>query len=439
MKFFTRGSCPGRRDAVRRGSAHGFRPQGEEVEGRIVLSTSPLLTALTTSRAWIDYAPSYASSTDPYNANPSDAKIKADMKALRAEGWQGLVTYTIQGSYADIPRLAKAAGFKWVIAGIYDPTSQAELANAKKVLPYTDGFMVGNEGLADGRYTFDQLAAAVAQVRALGKPVTTSEPGGQYFPGAKYAASLIKLGDWLFPNVDYFLWGNPPPTHSRSPAAMWVDVKYAYQNLVQMNQTKGPVVVHETFFPTANLPSGNADPNATQANQVSWYGTQAFAHPGFAGNFYFVWGEAFDQPWKHTVVNGRDYEPFMGMNGLNQSNGEPTPKASITQLKADYTGTYGKSRTATRLAVTAPRPSVGTNMLYARVVTASGGAPPQGTVRFFDGGQLLGSAPVADGQAQWPVAPTPGVHQYTAEFEGDGDYLWSTATLSRRFVIRNSA
>jgi hypothetical protein len=159
------------------------------------------------------------SANDLYNPNPTEMRIQADLTSLYQEGFRGVITYTLLGSYADIPKIAKSVGFLWVIAGIYDPTNQAEVdaAASQNVLPYTDAFVVGNEGLTDGRYTYSELTTAINEVEAAtGKPVTTSEPAGAYYApngsSAPYAQQLLGLGSWLFPNIDYFLWANQPST-----------------------------------------------------------------------------------------------------------------------------------------------------------------------------------------------------------------------------------
>jgi hypothetical protein len=37
----------------------------------------------------------------------------------------------------------------------------------------------------------------------------------------------------------------------------------------------------------------------------------------------FVWGEAFDQPWKISIDS---YEPHMGLNAINNPDGTANPK-----------------------------------------------------------------------------------------------------------------
>ena len=387
-------------------------------------SSAAFLGALTTQRYWVDYAPSYNSATDPYNANPTDQQINSDMNALHAEGFRGLVTYTLLGTYADIPRIAKADGFQYVIAGIYYPNNPTEIAAAASpnVLRYTDAFVVGNEGLQDGRYTLSQLTTAMAEVRrATGKPVTTSEPGRQYYAGSPNSQALLSLGDWLFPNIDYFLFPEPS-----MPQQMWANVSFVYSYMLQNNKTPGPVVAKEAFYPT-----GGADPIANPQNQIAWYGT--YAVPGTVNGqpFYFVWGEAFDQPWKISIDS---YEPHMGLNAINNPDGTANPKPIISQLAADIMGTYGTTRTTTRLGTTRPRTRAGQVLLTADVKAAKRGLRPKGIVRFFDGTQYLGSAKVVNGVARLRALVPPGMKRFEAVFQGTGTYLDSRDEIARRFV-----
>jgi exo-beta-1,3-glucanase (GH17 family) len=355
------------------------QPCLEGLEDRLILSTasSPVLSALTTYRYWTDYAPSYNATSDPYNANPSDAHITSDLKALYSEGWRGLVTYTILGSYADIPKIAKSVGFRWVIAGVYDPTNATEVANASSpnVLPYADAYVVGNEGLTDDRYTDTQLTAAIGTVKqATDKPVSTSEPGGAYYSGSPYARQLLGLGDWLFPNIDYFLWGGQPST----PQFMWTNVSFVYQYMEQNQTTPGPVVAKEVFYPTA----GGAQ--ASDANQIAWYGSEAVPNLVNGQPFYFVWGEAFDQPWKYTI---NAYEPHMGLHLTNNPDGTGQPKPIISQLQADFTRTYGPST---------PTPTPTPPILKGEMPLTSG----KGARKRIRGDELFFTAPLDSASAQ---------------------------------------
>jgi hypothetical protein len=209
------------------------------------------------------------------------------------------------------------------------------------VLPYTDAFVVGNEGLQYDQgptsnphgYTYTELTTAINEVKQMtGKPVTTSEPAGAYYTpngsGAPYATQLLSLGDWLFPNIDYFLWGGKPST----PQSMWTNVLFVYQFMVANQETPGPVVAKEIAYPSAG------GPQASDANQISWYHNYAYAAANqVAGEpFFFVYFEAYDQPWKSSDA----YEPHMGLNALNNPDGSSQPKPAVAQLQADIMSVY---------------------------------------------------------------------------------------------------
>ena len=405
----------------------GLRPSLDALEDRLVLTgntNAAFFNALTTRRYWVDYAPSNNSSSDPYNANPTDQQIDSDMKALYSEGFRGLVTYTLLGTYADIPRIAKADGFQYVIAGIYYPDNSTEIAAASSsgVLPYTDAFVVGNEGLQARRYSISQLTTAIAEVQqATGKPVSTSEAGGQYYAGSANSQALLSMGDWLFPNIDYFQFPGPS-----TPQQMWTNVSFVYSYMLQNNKTPGPVVAKEAFYPTAG-----ADAVASPQNQITWYGSEAVPGKVNGQPFYFVWGEAFDQPWKIQIDS---YEPHMGLNSINNSNGSAAPKPIISQLAADISGTYGTTRTAMTLSTTKPRTRAGQVQLTAKVGSAGKGLLPKGTVRFFDGDRYLGTAKVIDGAARLRTTVPAGLNQLEAVFQGTGNFLRSEGSISRQFA-----
>ncbi|MFO0956513.1 MAG: hypothetical protein U0800_03490 [Isosphaeraceae bacterium] len=312
-----------------------FRPSPDLLESRQLLALAPVLTALTSHRYWIDYAPSHDPNSPGYDPNPTEAHVRADLTNLYREGFRGLVTYTLQGTYDQVPKIAKSVGFLWVIAGVYNPGDAAEVGKASSagVLPYADAFVVGNEGLTIGnRYSYQTLSTAIGTVQqATGKPVSTSEPGGAYYKpngsNAPYATQLLALGDWLFPNIDYFLWGNQPST----PQAMWTNVSFAYQYMKDHQSTPGPVVAKEVAYPSA----GGAQ--ASDANQIAWYHDQAAANLVGGSPFYFAYFEAYDQPWKSTIDA---YEPHMGLNGINNADGTARPKPAVAALQGDIVGAY---------------------------------------------------------------------------------------------------
>lgn len=230
---------------------------------------------------------------------PSEESIKEDLKTLHAAGFNGLVTYGV-GIFT--PQLAKEAGFKGMILGIWDPLNSEELQKAKEVAQsdILIGFAVGNEGL-DVRYDFSQLTQVMEELKKeTGKPVTTTEEFGDY-----YDDKLLSLGDWIFPNVHPYWHGVRNP----EDAVNWTSEMF--QDLTE--RAKNRVVV----FKEVGLPSGG-EPSVNEHKQAEYYRLLK------ATDVKFVWFEGFDQPWK-------DHQPIEPYWGLFRS--DRTPKEVVKYIK----------------------------------------------------------------------------------------------------------
>jgi hypothetical protein len=84
--------------------------------------------------------------------------------------------------------------------------------------------------------------------------------------------------------------------------------------------------------------------------------------------------------------------------------------------------------TTTNLGVSAATPSLNqTVTLTATVQHTQGNGDPTGTVDFYDGTQLLGSATLVNGVAQLTTTFGGGVHSITATYQGNATYLMSTS------------
>src|SRR5262249_32313593 len=157
-------------------------------------------------RSWITYAPSTLEGDASYPCAPTTDQLRTDLVQLYDEGWRGLGTYTLLGTYSQIPEIAKnlpdGKTFDYVIAGIYhvntndtkdgqcDNPYQEELNSATNpaIAANIDGYMVGNEGLQNNRYSLAQLKAEVAVLKgnanSMGKAIVTSEISDIYLNGA---------------------------------------------------------------------------------------------------------------------------------------------------------------------------------------------------------------------------------------------------------------
>jgi hypothetical protein len=95
--------------------------------------------------------------------------------------------------------------------------------------------------------------------------------------------------------------------------------------------TAGPVVAKEIAYPSAG------GPQASDVNQISWYHNYAAANTVAGEPFYFIYSEAYDQPWKSTIDA---YEPHLGLNALDDPDGSSQPKPAVASLAADIVSAY---------------------------------------------------------------------------------------------------
>ena len=270
-------------------------------------------TALLVCRNWISFAP-----PRPFNPNanvfPTEDQLRAALTQLYAEGWRGLVTYSLDNTLAQVPRIAKQVGFTHVIAGLFwfdDAQLGREKAAALAQQAFIDAYVLGNEGLQGGRYTRQRLTTEITQLKAgTGRPVTTSETLAQYQNDPAIAA----LGDWVFPNLQF--WFDPA---IRTSAQAVASVQAQYQILLALAPGRTNVV-KESWWPTAG------DAAATEENQTEFFRQLA------ATSIKFVWGEAFSEYWKTEPLN-------QGPNwGLHSDIARP--KQIISALSAIYIGAY---------------------------------------------------------------------------------------------------
>lgn len=240
---------------------------------------------------------------------PGLGDIEQDLQVLYETGFRGLVTYGASGVLAEIPRLARQVGFEGIVMGIWAPDDNRELEAAADAVSYVDGYVVGNEGLFFGRYTFDTLEQSIIALRErTGKPVTTSEVFSLYYE----QEALLSLGDWVFPTVHPYWASITEPAE----AAVWT--LDAFDNLQSMAADR-MVVFKEVGLPTEGAPT------LSEYRQAEYY-----MHLQKSAT-RFVYFEAFDQPWKVEDGIGAHWGMFRS---------DRTPKTAAEYLVRPYPPIY---------------------------------------------------------------------------------------------------
>lgn len=249
-------------------------------------SATELLETKLTSLCWVAYAPT--NFNPDLEVRPDSASVSADLQVLHQAGFEGIVTYggDIVEDITTLPAIAESLGFKGIILGIWDPTSDAEVAKVVEAgrSEIVLGFCAGNEGL-NRRYDLQALSETIEAVRAeTSKPATTTEELEDY-----QSAELLNLGDWVFANAHPYWHGIKQP----DSAVMWTVQKYG----VLESKTEKLLVFKEVGLPTSG------DPHVNEQGQAAYYKMLKDT------DVRFIYFEAFDQPWKtHAPV-----EPYWGL------------------------------------------------------------------------------------------------------------------------------
>jgi len=221
--------------------------------------------------------------------------MNGESTGVAKPGFSAVTTYGSSRALAPVCRFFKRRGFRTVLVGVWDPRDAAELRRAVHLKGCADGYVIGTEGLGSGRYSKDELTAAIERVRrATGRPVTTRETLKAYAGDP----SLLRLGDWIFPTI------HPWYAEQRGSQEACGWTIFAYRDLAEQAPAGRSTVVAETGLPTEGAPS------------ASEHYQRAFFLCAESRQVPFAYFEAFDQPWKAD-------DPVAPHWGLFRADGTP--------------------------------------------------------------------------------------------------------------------
>ncbi len=150
---------------------------------------------------------------------------------------------------------------------------------------------------------------------------------------------------------------------------------------------------------------------------------------------------AFDQASGQFVgqlLNG-DGNPFteVGLHALAfraDGFGDANSLYFTSQFSGEGDGLFGAITTGllSAIRITTPAPTADASVVITVEVSAGPGNPgiPTGTVKFLDGSNTLGSAPLANGSATFTATfDSVGIHAITAQYRGDAVFLPSSELI----------
>jgi exo-beta-1,3-glucanase (GH17 family)/cellulose synthase/poly-beta-1,6-N-acetylglucosamine synthase-like glycosyltransferase len=240
------------------------------------------------------FAPMRAHNDPTVNSLPTTEEIDADLALL-----QGTVhavrTYTVEGSLADIPRLAAPRSLNVTLGAWIGSDMEAndvELERLREVL--AKGYrnlvrvMVGNEAILRDDVSVPELGAYLDRVRKMTwLPVSTAEPWHIWLEHPELAEHVDFITVHLLP-----YWEGVPIDQAVDYAiGRFNEVKAAFPNQ--------EVIIGEVGWPSNGRRNRGAE--ASLANQTRFL-RRFLAHAEQERYVYYVM-EAFDQTWK-TKIEG---------------------------------------------------------------------------------------------------------------------------------------
>ncbi|OLS59665.1 glycosyltransferase [Pseudomonas putida] len=219
---------------------------------------------------------------------PTEAELREDLEQL-SKLTDSIRIYTVEGTQAEIPRLAEEFGLRVTLGVWISPDQErnereiqkaVELANTTRSVVRV---MVGNEALFREEITPEELIKYLDRVRAAVKvPVTTSEQWHIWKEHPELAKHVDLIAAHILPYWEFI----PMKDAGQFVLDRARDMKHLFP--------RKPLLLSEVGWPSNGRMRGGAD--ATQADQAIYLRTLVNKLNRQGYNYFVI--EAYDQPWK---------------------------------------------------------------------------------------------------------------------------------------------
>lgn len=240
--------------------------------------------------AGFSFSPFRVGQSPQDNKYPSDDEIRQDLELL-SQHTDNIRTYSVEGTLADIPKLAEEFGLRvslgvWISPDLErnerEIAKAIELANSSRSVVRV---IVGNEALYREEIKPQELIAYLDRVRAAVKvPVTTAEQWHIWKEYPELAKHVDLIAAHVLPYWEFI---------SASDSIPFV-LERAKELKAQF--PKKPLLLAEVGWPSNGRTRGGAE--AGQADQAIYLRNLIHALNAKGYNYFII--EAFDQPWKAT-------------------------------------------------------------------------------------------------------------------------------------------
>ncbi|TKB23227.1 glycosyltransferase [Desulfopila sp. IMCC35006] len=238
------------------------------------------------------FSPMQAGHDPTKKKQPTEAEIEADLKLL-ADTTNAVRSYTVEGSQAKIPVLARKYGINvtlgaWISEDLKANEEQINtvIRLAKENYRNVIRVIVGNEVLLRNEITVKQLEEYLDRVRnALDIPVSTAEPWHIWLKNPDLTEHVDFIGTHMLP-----YWEGIHVDRA-------VDFVVEHMAMLENAFPDKPVVIAEVGWPSNGRIRRQAV--ASPANEATFL-RRFIERAEQLGYIYYVM-EAFDQPWKRVT------------------------------------------------------------------------------------------------------------------------------------------
>ncbi|HKT31184.1 MAG TPA: glycosyltransferase [Gammaproteobacteria bacterium] len=261
------------------------------------------------------FSPFRADQNPNQDQYPSDAQIDADLKLLAGKTY-ALRTYSVDGTLADIPKLAAKYGIHVALGAWIDKDQKYDAAEVARAIAIAKAnanvvrVMIGNEAVLRGDVSAEELIPYLDEARAeIDQPVSTAEPWYSWIKHPELAKHVDYIAVHMLP---YWEGVN---VHDAVPyiAARMRDLHHAFPGK--------PIVIAEVGWPSVGLTRHAAV--ASTADEALFL-RRFLAYAGAQHWTYYLM-EAFDQPWKGISAEG-DVGAYWGVYNVYRQ-----PKFNFTR------------------------------------------------------------------------------------------------------------
>ncbi|MBK4994501.1 glycosyltransferase [Pseudomonas sp. S37] len=219
---------------------------------------------------------------------PNDDEMRQDLEQM-SKLTDNIRIYTVEGTQADIPRLAEELGLRVTLGIWISPDlerNEREIATAIQLANTSRSVVrvvVGNEALFRKEVTPENLIKYLDRVRAAVKvPVTTSEQWHIWKENPEIAKHVDLIAAHILPYWEF--------------VPMKDSVEFVLDRARELKHQfpRKPLLLSEVGWPSNGRMRGGAD--ATQADQAIYLRTLVNTLNRRGYNYFVI--EAYDQPWK---------------------------------------------------------------------------------------------------------------------------------------------